>query len=233
MYEFEFDNKNILQADKGVDSLERGAVEFLSIRCPHCLHVGVFPSLTTGLQWEKISTKHNKLEYFIACIRLCPNPKCKGIICTISSRRETVRVFPPELIDFEADGIPAKLVSTFEEAISCHAAGAYRASAMMVRRLLEEICDESGASGRTLHDKLIALKSKIVLPEELFDAMGELKALGNDAAHITAKDYAQIGKDEVEDSIELAKEILKARYQLKGLVERLRARKSNGKSEQS
>ena len=55
--------------------------------------------------------------------------------------------------------------------------------------------------------------------------MGELKALGNDAAHIQAKTYDNIGKDEADDSIELAKEILKARYQLKGLVERLQARK--------
>lgn len=81
--------------------------------------------------------------------------------------------------------------------------------------------------GKDLHARLITLKTKITLPEELFDAMGELKALGNDAARITAKNYTNIGEDESEDSIELAKEILKARYQLKGLVDRLRARRGN------
>ena len=135
-------------------------------------------------------------------------------------------VLPSELIDFNSNGIPSSLLATLKEAISCHAAGAYRASAMMVRRLLEEICDESSATGRDLHARLIALRSKITLPEELFEAMGELKALGNDAAHITAKNYVNIGEDESADSIELAKEILKARYQLKGLVDRLRSRRA-------
>jgi hypothetical protein len=92
---------------------------------------------------------------------------------------------------------------------------------MMVRRLLEEICAENSASGQNLHNRLAALKSLVVLPQPLFEAMNELKALGNDAAHVEAKAYDNIGREEAEDSIELAKEILKALYQLKGLVARL------------
>jgi hypothetical protein len=72
---------------------------------------------------------------------------------------------------------------------------------------------------------LASLKSAVVLPQPLFDAMNELKALGNDAAHVEAKAYDNIGISEAEDSIELAKEILKALYQLKGLISRLQARK--------
>ena len=48
----------------------------------------------------------------------------------------------------------------------------------------------------------------------------------NDAAHIEAKTYDNIGREEAEDSIELAQEILKSLYQLQGLVSRLQARKS-------
>lgn len=228
MNEFEFDNDNIFQADSNLQPADNTSLETLSIRCPHCLHVGTFLTATAGLQWTKYQKGQSRTRgrNMRAFMRVCPNPQCTGIIFTISSGREFVRVLPPELIDFNAEGLPAKLLATLQEAISCHAAGAFRASAMMVRRLLEEICDESGATGKDLHARLITLRSKITLPEELFDAMGELKALGNDAAHITAKNYTQIGKDESEDSIELAKEILKARYQLKGLVDRLRARKA-------
>lgn len=229
MDEFEFDNDNIFQADSDIQVIDKKiAQDTLSIRCPHCLHVGTFSTATEGLQWAKYEkgTSRTRGRAMRAFIRVCPNPQCTGIIFTLSSGREFVQVLPPELIDFDAEGLPAKLLATLQEAISCHAAGAYRASAMMVRRLLEEICDESGATGKDLHARLIALRSKITLPEELFDAMQELKALGNDAAHITAKNYTQIGKDESEDSIELAKEILKARYQLKGLVDRLRTRKA-------
>ncbi|MCR9056303.1 MAG: DUF4145 domain-containing protein [Rhodobacteraceae bacterium] len=139
--------------------------------------------------------------------------------------KNSITIYPPENIDFDPKDIPHRLLKTLEEAIACHAAGAYRASAMMVRRLLEEICEDASASGKTLHVRLQALKGNIVLPEELFDAMQELKALGNDAAHIEAKSYDNIGADEAEDSLELAKEILKARYQLKGLVDRLKNRR--------
>jgi hypothetical protein len=99
---------------------------------------------------------------------------------------------------------------------------------MLVRRLLEEICEANGAQGDSLHARLVALKGKIILSQDLFDAMFELKALGYDAAHIEAKAYNNIGTDEASDSIELAKEILKALYQLKGLVSRLQARKTQG-----
>ncbi len=228
MNEFEFDNDNVFQADSNLKPAENILLKTLSIRCPHCLHVGTFSAATSGLEWTKYQKGQSRTRGRLmhACLRVCPNPQCDGIIFTISSGHEFVRVLPPELIDFDAEGLPAELLATLQEAISCHAAGAYRASAMMVRRLLEEICDESGATGKDLHARLIALRSKITLPEELFDAMGELKALGNDAAHIAARNYIQIGKDESEDSIELAKEILKARYQLKGLLNRLRARKA-------
>lgn len=203
-----------------------------SIRCPHCSHVGAFQSSSTVLQYWKSLKGTTKLRAASvnACIRVCPNPQCMGIVFTLELSGDKTTVLPPELIDFEPNGLPSNLLATLREAIACHAAGSYRASAMMVRRLLEEICEESSAEGKDLHARLIALKSKITLPEELFDAMGELKALGNDAAHISAKNYTNIGKDESEDSIELAKEILKARYQLKGLVERLRGRRTDATS---
>ena len=58
--------------------------------------------------------------------------------------------------------------------------------------------------------------------------MDELRLLGNDAAHIEAKVYEQIGHDEVEAAIDLTKEILKAVYQLDGLVKRLTGLRSAG-----
>jgi hypothetical protein len=53
----------------------------------------------------------------------------------------------------------------------------------------------------------------------------ELRLLGNDAAHINAKDYDKIGPKESQLAIELAKELLKAVYQYASLVDRLKALK--------
>jgi hypothetical protein len=65
----------------------------------------------------------------------------------------------------------------------------------------------------------------VVLPNVLFQAMDELRLLGNDAAHIEAKVFDQIGKAEIEAAIELTKEILKGVYQLDSLVKKLQALK--------
>jgi hypothetical protein len=60
----------------------------------------------------------------------------------------------------------------------------------MVRRTLEEVCAERQAQGRDLKSRIADLRTKIVIPQELLDAMEELRVLGNDAA-LTATSCAQ------------------------------------------
>lgn len=99
----------------------------------------------------------------------------------------------------------------------------------MVRRTLEELCDDKKATGENLKARVASLSAVAVIPSELLNAADELRILGNDAAHIEAKDYDQIGKVESELAIELAKELLKAVYQYTALLARLTAlKKSKG-----
>ncbi|MFN3225411.1 MAG: DUF4145 domain-containing protein [Hyphomicrobiales bacterium] len=231
--EIKLKSANVLQMESNVGFKERGRA--ISIRCPHCRHVGTFETIGRQVTFSKGAynlRSSNLVMQFTAAMRTCPNPNCKGLVFVVEKDGQTENdrqievCLPPEVIDFNADGLGENYLSVLGEAVKCHAAGAHRAAAMMVRRLLEEICEQEGAEGQSLHHRLEALKSKVTLPQELFDAMLELKALGNDAAHIEAKAYDNIGADEAADSIELAKEILKSLYQLKGLVARLKARKN-------
>ncbi|WP_280940417.1 MULTISPECIES: DUF4145 domain-containing protein [unclassified Mesorhizobium] len=157
-------------------------------------------------------------------MRRCPNPACSSLVFVATSNNEVVS-YPPEVIDFDATNLPPDILSTLEESIKCHAAGCYRAAALMVRRTLEELCDDKKAAGKDLKGRLAALSSVAVVPSELLTAADELRILGNDAAHIEAKDYDAIGKEESELAIELAKELLKAVYQYTSLVARLTALK--------
>ena len=95
----------------------------------------------------------------------------------------------------------------------------------MVRRLLEELCDDKKATGSDLKARLTSLGGSIVIPQELLTAADELRILGNDAAHVEAKAYDAIGANEALLAIELAKELLKAVYQYSALVDRLKALK--------
>jgi hypothetical protein len=95
----------------------------------------------------------------------------------------------------------------------------------MVRRLLEELCEDKKASGNDLKARLAALGGTIVIPQELLTAADELRLLGNDAAHVEAKAYDAIGPNEATLAIELAKELLKAVYQYSALVDKLKVLK--------
>ncbi|WP_166727692.1 DUF4145 domain-containing protein [Mucilaginibacter gilvus] len=133
--------------------------------------------------------------------------------------------YPQQRIDFSKDNIPVNILQIFTEAVTCHSNECFIAAGMMIRKTLEAICEDKRATGANLHQKLESLKKLITVPTELLEAMYELKLLGNDAAHIVAKDFEEIGNEEIEISIEFAKEILKSVYQYQSLLSKLRGLK--------
>jgi hypothetical protein len=82
----------------------------------------------------------------------------------------------------------------------------------MVRRTLEEICFDRGATGKNLKDRIIDLSGRILIPQESIEGMDELRFFGNDAAHVEAKNMKILGK-KIKVAINFTKEILKAVYQ--------------------
>ena len=189
--------------------------------CPYCKNQAVFFPIGTDIQ---ISQK------YCCGQRVCPS--CKGHVFVTFEWSELYRAYPPLRIDFDSTDIPASVVTTFSEALSCHAQNCFVSAAIMVRRTLEEICEDRGATGGNLKARVSSLKGKVVLPDELFEAMDELRLLGNDAAHIEARTYEKIGTEELETAIEFTKEIMKGVYQYKGLLSKLRSLKQQNQAEQ-
>lgn len=204
----------------------------VSLRCPHCRREGVFspPALPEprDVAWAEtglVLGQPNVAAEMTAGIRVCPNRDCAGLVFVVRRGHDLYESFPPEVIDFDATALPSSILASLEEAVACHAVGAYRACALMVRRVLEELCADRNADGKDLKARLQDLGSNVVVPRELLDAADELRLLGNDAAHIEAKSYDAIGATEAALAIELAKELLKAVYQYQSLVDRLRGLK--------
>jgi hypothetical protein len=140
-------------------------------------------------------------------------------------RRGEEEYFPPETIDFDATNVPAAVQSALEEAIKCHAQLCFVASAIMVRKTMEELCADRKAEGGNLKERIASLGTKVILPKELLEGLDGLWLLGNDAAHIESNVYKDAGREEVEIGIEVTKEVLKAVYQYAALVAKLNARK--------
>jgi len=101
------------------------------------------------------------------------------------------------------------------------------AAAIMVRKTLEELCNDKSATGRNLKERIKDLGKKIVLPQELLEGLDDLRLLGNDAAHIESQVFNNVGSEEVEIGIEFTKEVLKATYQYSDLLSRLRGLKKS------
>jgi hypothetical protein len=196
-----------------------GGNRHVSIRCPGCGNVGTFEPI------PNVTDIHIPPILFLGQ-RKCPNIACAShVFCIYDNTNKVLRTYPPERIDFDPKGIPTPIVKTFMEALMCSAEGLHVAAAIMIRRTLEELCEEKKATGSTLKDRICSLQTTVVLPKELFVALDDLRLLGNDAAHIEAKTYNSIGQAEVDIGIELTKEVLKAVYQLDDLLARLRALK--------
>lgn len=204
----------------------------INLRCPACRHNGAFETIAQvqDIGWSNLHQRSDggrEQHGHKAGLRMCPNAECGALIFWAEDGYKQRHILPPEVIDFDATNLPARILSSLEEAIKSHAAGCYRASALMVRRVLEELCEDKNATGSNLMQRLESLGSTVVIPQDLLSAANELRLLGNDAAHIEAKTYDSIGPEECSIAIDLAKELLKAVYQYTSLVARLQALKKN------
>lgn len=206
----------------GLDKIKNCSAVNIAIRCPHCGHFGAFVPVAGNDIYTYFYMNSSEYIDNILGIRKCPNERCNGHLFFITDGSKNVLLTSPsETIPFDKENIPQKVLDAFEEAIKCHSNSCFIASAIMIRKTLEEICIDRGAIGKNLFKKLEDLGGKILIPQELIAGMNELRLLGNDAAHIEAQTFSEIGKDEIEVSLEFAKEILKAVYQYDSLLQKL------------
>lgn len=192
----------------------------VSLRCPGCGDRGTF-----GVAGQKY---HISPANVFAGMHVCPNPECRAVVFAVTDMgKQILTTHPPERIDFDPTNLPTDVREALEEAITCHGNECHIAAAIMVRKTLEELCRERGATGDNLKKRIEDLGSKVVLPKELLEGLDDLRLLGNDAAHIESTVFNDVGREEVEVGIEFAKEVLKAVYQYSELLARLRALKRN------
>lgn len=208
----------------------------ISLRCPHCGKEGIFDPITqvNDALYPREYRRSGALaelgklhvDHFVAGIRSCPNSKCRGVVSIVARTTETsetlLACLPPALIHFQSHNIPSKISESMKEAVAANGAQAYRASTLMVRRALELLCNEKGASGQNLKERIKNLSAFVTLPPALFEAADELRILGNDSVHVEARDYDDITREHSDLAIEVAMKILESVYQHDELIFRLK-----------
>lgn len=205
----------------------------VAMQCPKCGRESTFTESRGVNELVLVATNQQSktLTYSDAVFgnRICPNPRCGFHVFVVHRNGHLIESFPPQRIKIDESNLPTRLLDALDEALACHAHGCYFAAAMLVRKTLEELCSDQDASGENLKDQIDDLDRVVELPGGILDAMHNLRLLGNDATHVKAKVYEEIGKEELEVAIDVTLVILKSCYQTKGLVDRLDKLKTKGK----
>src|SRR6516162_9468486 len=107
--------------------------------------------------------------------RRCPNPAYKTLLFFAWQNGQVVDSHPSLCIDFDATNVPSSVVRALQEAITCHSSGCFIAAAIMVRKTLEELCRERGATGNNLKERIQTLGNRVVLPVDLLQGLDDLR----------------------------------------------------------
>lgn len=138
---------------------------------------------------------------------------------------ESKIVYPYPLIN--RVGVPQTIADAFDAAVKTK--GIDSAICLLsLRRVLEMIAKDKGASGKTLEEKINNLVEKKVLPKMLNDACWIIRQLGNSAAHA---DDVKVYQNDVERVIEYVAVIIEYLYSLpkriKDTKEKIMEKKQN------
>lgn len=194
-----------------------------TVECPVC---GVLNSLGIVQSWlGRRSTSGEQIwwNHFF-----CANETCRVFVAVrIRPDGSSEAIWPRPRVSFQAANVPPAIADSINEAIDCYAVGCFRASALMFRRALEEICEDHGISskGRSLKSRIDDLKSEVLLPSKFLDGLHNLRLLGNDAAHIELKSFDQISEREVEAATKVVIRLIENIYQIDDLTDELNALK--------
>ena len=203
-----------------MDGAQKVGQTTVVLTCPSCNKEGTFDSFADFSDFGIVPDQ----VIFHLGIRRCPNPEChQAVFIALDRDANVVHQHPAPRPAIDTKGVPTKIETLWNEAMDCFANQCYRASAMMLRRVVEEVCEHESAKGDTLVDRLKALSAKVVLSPSLLDAATELRLLRNDAAHVKAKAYTDIGEKEIAVSISLLSEILRAIYHHQQLLTQLQS----------
>jgi len=197
--------------------------------CPHCEQpaVGHIRGLANWGGWAKNRARPIALPAEFALLQC-------GICTEVSLqlREDYGRGFDADdspIIIYPAQrrlshAVPDALRREFEEAQACFRTKAYKATVVMVRRVLEGTCRESDVQENTLVKSLQKLKAEGLIDVTIAEWADALRVLGNEGAHYTG---TQVPRDDAEDALAFAETLLDHIYVLRKRFEEFANRRAN------
>ena len=126
-------------------------------------------------------------------------------------------LYPKTTIDYT--GVPENIKTAFESALKVKNIDLAICS-LALRRVLEAICKEKGANGKTLELMISDMINRGILPQMFDDACWIVRQLGNSAAHA---DSAKFTVYQVDQTIDFMQNIISYLYSLPIKMQKMRS----------
>lgn len=189
----------------------------ITYRCPYC---GVLATITP-LQWVG---EH--------CICQCDNPECeKTFYSKVKNIGETVHTSGnilevdfkiletyPKYVPKKHVSIPQNIWSDYLEACNCFDVGAFKATVVMCRRMLQNVCLNRGAKKKDNNGNWISIRNQIknAFPEKDYELIHKIadgiKYFGDYGAHPQDDGIDNVRREDTKELLDFANSILDVAY---------------------
>lgn len=191
-----------------------------NIKCQHCHNTVTMPIVANHSQVRSHSASDGTMEWSEGNVyEILKCPACDRVTFQrgyfhdqFPDEWQPVVLYPTEAK--KVDGLPTEIERAYAAALAVKGIEAH-AFAVLVRRLLEMICLDKGAQGRSLFEQLKVLAQTGVIPEQLIDIANGLRNFGNIGAHAGG---VQLSENEVPVIDALCRAILEYVYGAPHLV---------------
>jgi len=168
------------------------------------------------------------VSFFWIVVR-CQNPRCRRLILVSEDQGIVKGIYPPGSFDLDSViQIDQEIRSDFKEAGLCLAAGCYKASMVMSRRVLQRCLKEQGCAQRNLMDAIDYAVKEGILRKPFHKVATEIRQYGNLGAHPDDEQLANVNEINAKQVLDFVRLLIHDFYEVPAAAENLRqAREGN------
>lgn len=198
-------------------------IEHVAVECGHCRKSVSSPIAGTTFEYDDNGDVNRTV--LLEC-PACNRPNLVAQFVEIygdeSDKGPPQRLWPspPRQLSIEA---PSTIRDDFAEAQRCMSVDAHTAAAVMIRRVLEGIAADQGATGRVLAEQLKNLETTGAIDGRLAEWADALRVVGNSAAHAGSE---SISREDATDAISFAEALADYVYTFRVQFDRFKARRA-------